>query len=747
MGKTSQVRTTDSFRNFVSRVGMNTPNQSAAGHYAHDFLSRNQQLMESAYATSWVCGQAVDLVAEDMTRERVDITTGMDSNSEHKLMKRMGDLGIWSQLLDAIKWSRLYGGAVAVHLIDGQDLSTSLRVETVGIGQYRGMYVLDRWNCYPDLSSRVTELGPFLGEPEYYVVNAGHHVFSGRRIHYTRMIRFDGLKMPYYRRLAENMWGQSILERLWDRLIAFDSATQGAAQLVYKAHLRTYSVEKLRQIIAQGGKVLDALVQQVNMIRLMQSNEGITMMDSSDKYEAHQYTFSGLSDILLQFGQQISGATGIPLVRFFGQSPAGLNSTGESDLRNYNDMIKAKQEKDLRPGLTKTMEMVSRSINGQPLPDDFGFVFNPLWQLTPEQRSSIASQTGGIILQAYDSQAIGEKTAKEELKRLSETTGVFSSITELDILAASNEPPEPEIPPGFDPGMPFPTGDDFDESKVKRDGDGKFSTSGSKSSTQGGSSSTLKKVQRSKLPPHIQKLGLPPAWTDLRISDDPNANLLATGKDSKGRTQYVYNPRYSEEKAAQKFAKVNELLERKASVEAKVKKDAGEPVADCTALIMAMGLRPGSTSDTKAEVQAYGATTLEGRHVVEVDGETKLEFTGKKGVALSLPVPQEISDMVKSRAKKAGKNGKLFPGVTEQKLREYTKDVGSVNPKGFRTALATEKAHTLFSNMPLPKTEKERERGIKQVAKQVAALLGNTPAVALKAYISPAAYQHYEVTA
>ena len=54
--------------------------------------------------------------------------------------------------------------------------------------------------------------------------------------------------------------GMSVVERIWDRLTAFDSATVGAAQLVYKAHLRTYSVEKLRELIALGGPAFEALL-------------------------------------------------------------------------------------------------------------------------------------------------------------------------------------------------------------------------------------------------------------------------------------------------------------------------------------------------------------------------------------------------------------------------------------------------------------------------------------------------------
>ena len=77
----------------------------------------------------------------------------------------------------------------------------------------------------------------------------------------------------------ENMWGISVVERLYDRLIAFDSATNGAAQLVYKSYIRTLKISKLREIIATGGMQVNQLQQYVEMMRRYQGIEGITLID------------------------------------------------------------------------------------------------------------------------------------------------------------------------------------------------------------------------------------------------------------------------------------------------------------------------------------------------------------------------------------------------------------------------------------------------------------------------------------
>lgn len=453
------ARVADSFANFEARVGIQAANQASKGHYTFDLVSRNRIQMEAAYRSSWICGMAVDAVAEDMTRAGLELASDIDPDDADRIYATMEEFQVWDALCDTVKWSRLYGGAVAVMLIDGQDVSTPLNLDTIKKGQFKGLLVLDRWLVQPSLQDLVTEYGPNLGKPQFYQVVADGMALRNQRIHYSRVIRMEGVDLPYWQRIAENLWGQSVLERLWDRLLAFDSTTEGAAQLVYKAHLRTYKVERLRDIIAEGGRSYEALVKQIDMIRRYQSNEGMTLMDSRDEFEAHSYTFSGLDNVLLQFGQQISGALQIPLVRLFGQSPAGLSATGESDLRTYYDKVAQQQDRKLRFGLKVLLDVMHRSALGRPPDDQFGFEFRPLWQLTDTEKATIAKDTEGAVSDAYDKGIIGRKTALSELRKSSHVTGVFTTITEEEIDAADNDPPDPgevDVPGlgiGQDPGQ------------------------------------------------------------------------------------------------------------------------------------------------------------------------------------------------------------------------------------------------------------------------------------------------------
>lgn len=432
--------TGDSFQNFTARVGLGTANQNSGSSYGFTFVSRNRIQMEAVYRSSWLAGRAVDCRAKDMTREGIEFNSVMPPEEKDKLSRAFERLQIWKGLCDNEKWSRLYGGSIAVMLIDGQRPETPLKLDTIGPGQFKGLLILDRWLVQPSLENLVTEYGPDLGKPKYYTVVADAQALINQKIHYSRVIRREGVELPYWQRIAENGWGQSVLERLWDRLIAFDSVTSGTAQLVYKAHLRTYKVKELRELIATGGRTYEAFLKQMDMIRQFQTNEGMTLMDDTDTFETHQYSFSGLSEVIDKFGEQVCGAVETPDVILFGQSPGGLNN-GDDSVRIYYDGIKADQDSALRPGVTTLCDVISRSELGKPLPEGFAFDFVPLWQLSDVEKADVGAKDTNSVVQAFDSGIVDRGTALKELRQSSNTTGLWSNITDDEITEAENEPP------------------------------------------------------------------------------------------------------------------------------------------------------------------------------------------------------------------------------------------------------------------------------------------------------------------
>lgn len=437
--------TVDSFQNVNQRLGLGSGGSMDGSGYSFSFIGRNRMVLEAAYRTSWICGKAIDAPAEDMTKAGITLNSSMDPKEEAAVYAAYDDLMISQEMANGLRWGSLYGGAICVMMIDGQKMETPLKLDSIKKGQFKGLWVLDRWVAQPDMTDLITELGPDFGLPRFYTVNAdvSHGIEHTRRIHYSRVMRFLGSPLPYYQQTIEQLWGASRLEKMWDRLLAFDSTTMGAAQLVYKAHLRTVKVEGYRNLIAAGGKMFEAVMAQFEHMRMFQNTEGLTVMDAADEFETHSYTFAGLDDVLTQMGDQVCGAVEVPRVRLFGESPGGLNADGESALRTYYDDIGKKQATVLKRPTQLVLDVLVRSVTGRPPPEGFGFKFNPLWQMSDSDKATIAKTTVEAVDGAFAGGMITEKVAMQELKASSRITGIFSNISDEDIEAAEDVIPDP----------------------------------------------------------------------------------------------------------------------------------------------------------------------------------------------------------------------------------------------------------------------------------------------------------------
>lgn len=424
----------DGIANFKMRVGMTQANTSGASYYQYEPITMNRPELEFAYQSSWMCELAVGVLAEDMTREGIEVNHD-DAELVERIQETFDEYNVMGSLAEAIKWARLYGGAIAVIMVDGQDVSTPLT--HIPKGTFRGLCVFDRWQLDINLTDLVQELGENFGKPEYYKVIAsyGEVDFGDRRIHHSRVIRFEGRKMPYNIRQIYQGWGGSVLEPVMNLVKGFDLASQSAVQLISKSYLRFYKVRGLRNILANDLGA-EGFLKQVDVMRFLQGIEGLTVADKDDEFQTFSYTFTGIPEIILQLGQQVSGALGVPLVRLFGQSPAGLNSTGESDLRNYYDTVKKMQSTTLRSGLKRVLNVVYESLTGQEPDEDLRFSFRPLWQMSALDKATVATANVTSIRELYNDGVIDLPTALSELKNIAPNIGLFGSITDEDIAEA-----------------------------------------------------------------------------------------------------------------------------------------------------------------------------------------------------------------------------------------------------------------------------------------------------------------------
>jgi len=161
---------------------------------------------------------------------------------------------------------------------------------------------------------------------------------------------------------------------------------------------------------------------------LLKSFNRMLLLDGTESYEKKQNSFANLDKVIQQFMVDVSGAADIPMTRLFGTSAAGMNATGDNDVRNYYDMVSAKQEAELRPQLEYLYEVLVRSELGH-MPEDFRFDFNPLWQLSEKDQADVEKARAERDEKYINLGVVSETLVAKELKE----RGTYRNMTDDDI--------------------------------------------------------------------------------------------------------------------------------------------------------------------------------------------------------------------------------------------------------------------------------------------------------------------------
>lgn len=454
-GRPKRMPARDAFSNPMARLGAGTPNLLDSTYYPMQRLTRNYQLLNSLYREHWIMRRIIDVIPSDMLKNWITITTEVDP----ELLKRV-DLELRrTQLIEKIKhglkWGRLYGGAIGIMVIKGQgnNLSEPLDTERMVPGDFCGLLIFDRWNGIEPSMTLVEDITDSeYGMPAYYTVT---DTVSGKSVsvHYSRVVRFTGDELPFWESQSEQLWGASVIESVFEELKKRDNVSWNIAQLTFMASLRVLKMNDLGQMLAASDEVSQKeLYNTIQAQNWLMSNMGLQVIDAADGIESHQYTFGGLSEVYQQFMMDISGAAQIPATKLFGRSPSGMNATGESDLQNYYELIGQEQESKLRPILNKILPVLCMSVFGA-VPDDLDFDFDPVSEPSDQERSDLAKSGTENVVAALNAGLVSKRTALKELKQQSERTGVWTNITDQDIMNASDEIEE-EGEMGGMPGIP-----------------------------------------------------------------------------------------------------------------------------------------------------------------------------------------------------------------------------------------------------------------------------------------------------
>lgn len=715
-----------------------------------------------------------EILAKEMTRKWIRLLAPGDQEKGEKL-KELGQELIRLKARDAFRNAiQLDGffGRGHIYLDMGApkgspERAAPLLVDKAKIkkGGLKSLMVVEPMWTYPNLYNSTDPLARDFYRPTSWFV-------MGDDVNSTRLLTLIGREVPDMLKPAYSFGGLSLSQMGRPYVDNWLRARQSVSDL-----LHSFSVSGILTNMAayqQDGVFNEqGFFDRLALFTNLRDNRGTMLLDKeTEEFFNVSTPLSTLDKLQAQAQEHLSSVWGIPLIVLLGITPSGLNASSDGEVRTFYAWVHAQQEDVFRDPLDYVLKIVQLSLWGE-IDPDITFDFVPLWQLTEKEQAEMREIEARTDIAYMDAGVMDAEDVRLVLAGSSDPR-----YAAVDFSGPPPEPPEQQMPAGMGFGEeegeesgagkpPFAEDAEFNEADHPRDPDGKFGAGA------GGKATPAAKERREKpgvetkmdgkkrtlangqpLPAHLEALKIPPAWTNVRVNENPDADLLVVGRDAKGRPTAIYSEKFVASQAAQKFARVDALMQQfptiqaqnaanRASEDPKVKDS-----ADCLGLIMAMGIRPGSETDTGAKVKAYGATTLEGRHVAEEGGEVFLRFVGKKGVSLNLKVPDgATAEMLLRRKNEAGDGGQLFGNIDEGRLLAYTHTMGdgSFKTKDFRTRLGTATADAMVRSRPAPKTEAEYKKAVMEVGKVVSSKLGNTPVIALQSYINPAVFSAWRL--
>lgn len=440
-GQTKQVRR-DGYVNLLNKYGTAQDNSTAYSFAPEGPVSDVD--LTTMYQDGGLFSKIIDAPAEEAVKKGFD--TGVtDEKAKEYIEDTMAWLEWDENISTALKWSRLYGGAIAVMMIDdGRGLDEPL--DLGAIRSIEELRVYDRSIAIPDYNS-IYRLEPTVGqgpnryrhrylEPEFYDVSS---IYGSFRVHESRCLVFRNGKMPERSTMTQyRHWGIPEYIRIRKELREAVTAPSYSVKMLEKCVQAIYGMKNLAELLStdEGEDIVLKRLQVIDMARNFLNS--IAIDADGESYDFKSMSLAGVKDIVETTFATISAVTNIPQTILFGRSPAGENATGEGDMENWYSYVERNQKVQVVPNLKYLLDITIKAgmaqgyISEDPKPK---LTMNPLWSLSEAEQANVdqvkanTAQVKAATAQMYvDMQVIGP----DEVRRGLAKEGEFDIDTLLD---------------------------------------------------------------------------------------------------------------------------------------------------------------------------------------------------------------------------------------------------------------------------------------------------------------------------
>lgn len=355
----------------------------------------NEQMLDSLYDEDDFAATIVEALPEDGMRQGWEPTRRASEDDEDELAakatkeqiatikRRTTDLGVDARVMEAAIWGRLHGGSALFPVVeDGLDPSMPLDISRVT--KLRSIVTMSRselaWHALND-----DPRSPNYQKPETWLftpMTGG----ASMVIHSSRLLRFEGANVSRRRRMQEQGWSASVLQRVYEILRDAGMNWKSVSFILNDASQPVFKIKNLIDMIANGKKAdLQNRMEVVNMAR--GAARALLVDAEFEDFEYRNGSLGGLDVLLDKTWIRVAAAARMPVTRLMGMSPAGLNATGESDVRGWYDSVQSYRTTDLQPPLETIVRLLAAELNAGS-PDEWTIEWPSLWQMTPTEEAA-----------------------------------------------------------------------------------------------------------------------------------------------------------------------------------------------------------------------------------------------------------------------------------------------------------------------------------------------------------------------
>jgi phage-related protein (TIGR01555 family) len=340
-------------------------------------------------------------------------------------------------LNDAVRWSRLYGGAVlVVGAMDSGALDVQLNPD--GIRDVEFIRVYDRYQA--TVQTRVSD--PTVtdyGQPELWLISPMLAGTQPYHVHNSRVIVFDGEALPDRLRSANNGWGMSTLQSCYSQLLRLGESYQWASALLERSQQAVHSIKNLADILSlPGGE--ENVKRRMDLVDMVRGILNTIVIDGDgETYEVKTLSVAGVTDLLDRFAEAASAVSRIPVYKFMERSMGGLNSTGNAERESWQATIGSMQNDILRKPLHSLVGMICSSMG---IAEEFKIEFNPLSVPTKKECAEIEkleADAGRVRAETDVAYVTINVVDPAELRKSGRIMGLYQIDTGLDITPTAHE--------------------------------------------------------------------------------------------------------------------------------------------------------------------------------------------------------------------------------------------------------------------------------------------------------------------